>query len=98
MKVTLTKQAEAVVNIGNYQSIRLASGLTCDVEIPVGLSEQEAAKKLDEKRLEMAQGIAQDLRRSLLTSLEILGQRPTAAEEYLRAAGEKFTALTKNQS
>ena len=67
MTTTLNKQIEIVVNLGNYQSIRITSGKT----IEYGDVKAEDATRYSDT---LTEEIAQDLRRSLTKTLQILGR------------------------
>jgi hypothetical protein len=91
MKVTLNKQAEIAVNLGNYQNIHLQSGITQDVEV-------DSPEKMAEIQAKMAEQVAEDLRLSLWTNLEILGQKPEAAASFANAAAAKCAAPDQTQT
>jgi len=87
MKTTINKQIEIVVNLGNYQSIRLTSGKTVEDDPSV-----TQAQLTDE--------LAKEIRLSLTKTLQILSKKTDAPEKFAEACQTKLsggTAATQTQ-
>jgi len=85
---TLHKQIEVVLNLGNYQSVRLTSGLTMDVDEQLTTEQRTAAEK------NMTEEVARDVGASLYRSVEILSKKPDAPEAFAAACRDKVAAAT----
>ena len=80
MTTTLNKQIEIVVNLGNYQSIRITSGKT--VELDGDWKAEDADRRSDQ----LTEEIAADLRRSLTKTLQTLGRKTDPAPDKFAEA------------